>query len=88
MVYRHFINYPSLTVFENIASPLRVQGKPRAEIEQQLAESPPERAFRELTIWRVMVGHKREAHLRGVDQAIRQKRQAGSDPGLFLVCRV
>ena len=27
MVYQQFINYPSLTVYENIASPLRVQGK-------------------------------------------------------------
>ena len=32
MVYQQFINYPSLTVYENIASPLRVQGKPKAEI--------------------------------------------------------
>jgi glycerol transport system ATP-binding protein len=29
MVYQQFINYPSLTVYENIASPLRVQGKPK-----------------------------------------------------------
>jgi glycerol transport system ATP-binding protein len=27
MVYQEFINYPSLTVYENIASPLRVSGK-------------------------------------------------------------
>jgi len=27
MVYQQFINYPSLTVYENIASPLRVRGK-------------------------------------------------------------
>jgi glycerol transport system ATP-binding protein len=27
MVYQDFINYPSLSVYENIASPLRVQGK-------------------------------------------------------------
>ena len=39
MVYQQFINYPSLTVFENIASPLRVQGKPRAEIESRVAEA-------------------------------------------------
>src|SRR3954468_3076562 len=32
MVYQQFINYPSLSVYENIASPLRVQGKPREEI--------------------------------------------------------
>src|SRR6188508_2300247 len=39
MVYQQFINYPSLTVFENIASPLRVQGKPRDEIEKRVAEA-------------------------------------------------
>jgi glycerol transport system ATP-binding protein len=32
MVYQQFINYPSLTVFENIASPLRVAGRPSTEI--------------------------------------------------------
>jgi glycerol transport system ATP-binding protein len=32
MVYQQFINYPSLTVIENIASPLRLAGKPGAEI--------------------------------------------------------
>jgi glycerol transport system ATP-binding protein len=39
MVYQQFINYPSLTVYENIASPLRVQGKPRAEIQKRVAEA-------------------------------------------------
>src|SRR5436305_3189416 len=39
MVYQQFINYPSLTVYENIASPLRVQGKPRAEIEIRVQEA-------------------------------------------------
>jgi glycerol transport system ATP-binding protein len=39
MVYQQFINYPSLTVYENIASPLRVQGKPRGEIEQRVTEA-------------------------------------------------
>ena len=32
MVHQQFINYPSLTVFENIASPLRVARKSAAEI--------------------------------------------------------
>ena len=31
MVYQQFINYPSLTVYENIASPLRV-AKPKSEM--------------------------------------------------------
>ncbi|MCR0982587.1 ABC transporter ATP-binding protein [Roseomonas populi] len=36
MVYQQFINYPSMTVFENIASPLRVARLPRAEIEARV----------------------------------------------------
>jgi glycerol transport system ATP-binding protein len=36
MVYQQFVNYPSLTVFENIASPLRVAGRPKAEIESRV----------------------------------------------------
>jgi glycerol transport system ATP-binding protein len=39
MVYQQFINYPSLSVYENIASPLRVQGKPRKEIERRVMEA-------------------------------------------------
>jgi len=39
MVYQQFINYPAFTVFENIASPLRVQGKPQREIEQRVNEA-------------------------------------------------
>lgn len=39
-VYQQFINYPSLTVFENIASPLRVQGGLRsAEIKRRVRET-------------------------------------------------
>ena len=33
MVYQQFINYPNFTVYENIASPLRVAGMPAGEIE-------------------------------------------------------
>ncbi len=33
MVYQQFINYPSMTVYDNIASPLRLEGKGRAEID-------------------------------------------------------
>ena len=36
MVYQQFVNYPTLSVYENIASPLRVQGLPRAEIEARV----------------------------------------------------
>ena len=36
MVYQQFVNYPSFTVFENIASPLRVQGRPNEEVERRV----------------------------------------------------
>ena len=36
MVYQQFINYPNLTVYENIASPLRVARLPRAEIARRV----------------------------------------------------
>jgi glycerol transport system ATP-binding protein len=39
MVYQQFINYPSFTVYENIASPLRVQGKPRGEIDKRVGDA-------------------------------------------------
>lgn len=41
MVHQQFINYPNLSVYENIASPLRVARLPKAEIDRrvrQLAE--------------------------------------------------
>ena len=37
MVYQQFINYPSLTVRENIASPLRLRGLRGAPLEQRVA---------------------------------------------------
>ncbi|MBL6457248.1 ABC transporter ATP-binding protein [Belnapia sp. T6] len=39
MVYQQFINYPTLSVFENIASPLRVAGLKRVEIEGRVKEA-------------------------------------------------
>lgn len=33
MVYQQFINYPSMTVYDNIASPMRLLGKSAAEID-------------------------------------------------------
>src|ERR1044072_7654721 len=39
MVYQQFINYPSLTVYENIASPLRVQQRPKEEIDRRVQEA-------------------------------------------------
>ena len=39
MVYQQFINYPNFTVFENIASPLRVAGYGRGEIDRRVGEA-------------------------------------------------
>ena len=39
MVYQQFINYPTLTVRQNIASPLKVAGLPRAEIQRRVGEA-------------------------------------------------
>lgn len=38
LVHQFFINYPNLTVYENIASPLRVAGVARKEIERRVGE--------------------------------------------------
>jgi glycerol transport system ATP-binding protein len=38
MVYQQFINYPSLSVYENIASPLRVARTSRPEIDRRVRE--------------------------------------------------
>jgi glycerol transport system ATP-binding protein len=39
MVYQQFINYPSLTAYENIASPLRVAGLKGAEIDARVRDA-------------------------------------------------
>ena len=39
MVYQQFINYPNLTVFENIASPLRLAGASSEEIRKRVHET-------------------------------------------------
>jgi glycerol transport system ATP-binding protein len=39
MVYQQFINYPTLTAYDNIASPLRLQGEPAAEIDAKVKET-------------------------------------------------
>ncbi|WP_413988624.1 ABC transporter ATP-binding protein [Labrys okinawensis] len=39
MVYQQFINYPALSVYENIASPLRVKKRPAAEIDAEVRKA-------------------------------------------------
>lgn len=38
MVYQQFVNYPSMSVYDNIASPLKLQGKSAKEIEAKVGE--------------------------------------------------
>ncbi len=39
MVYQQFINYPALTVYENIASPMRISGKDTATIDREVRKA-------------------------------------------------
>ncbi len=39
MVYQQFINYPSFTVYKNIASPLKIAGYKKAEIDRRVRET-------------------------------------------------
>jgi glycerol transport system ATP-binding protein len=39
MVYQQFVNYPSFTVYDNIASPLRLKGLRRADIDKRVKET-------------------------------------------------
>jgi len=39
LVHQFFINYPHMTVFDNIASPLRVAGIPKSEIQDRVIEA-------------------------------------------------
>jgi len=39
MVYQQFINYPAMSVYENIASPLRVAGAEQGKIDSQVREA-------------------------------------------------
>ncbi|MEH6446934.1 MAG: ABC transporter ATP-binding protein [Oceanospirillaceae bacterium] len=39
MVYQQFINYPNMTVYDNIASPLKLSGTPKSEIKRRVQET-------------------------------------------------
>jgi glycerol transport system ATP-binding protein len=39
MVYQQFINYPSMSVYDNIASPLRLQGRSSEEIDAEVRKT-------------------------------------------------
>ncbi|PYB71168.1 ABC transporter ATP-binding protein [Rhizobium wuzhouense] len=39
MVYQQFINYPAFTVYENIASPMRIAGKDKATVDREVRKA-------------------------------------------------
>ncbi len=39
MVYQQFVNYPSMNIFDNIASPLKLGGMAKAEIDRRVRET-------------------------------------------------
>ncbi len=39
MVYQQFINYPAMSVYDNIASPLKIMGRDKAEIDRRVRET-------------------------------------------------
>jgi len=39
MVYQQFINYPGMSVYDNIASPLQIMGRSKAEIDRAVRET-------------------------------------------------
>ena len=87
MVYQQFINYPAMTVYENIASPLRVAGKAEAEIDARGAQgrraaaadalSRPHAAQplrRPAAAHRARPRHRQECRPRAARRAARQSR--------------
>ena len=77
MVYQQFINYPAMTVYENIASPLRVAGADRAQTTAVFAVLPRFSSLR--PIWTASaqpLGWPAAAH--GARKGYRQERRIGA----------
>ncbi|MEM6971170.1 MAG: ABC transporter ATP-binding protein [Pseudomonadota bacterium] len=79
MVYQQFINYPSMTVFENIASPLRLQGIGKDEIKRGVGEAA------ELMKLTPMLGRKPLELSGGQQQRCALARALVKDAGLVLL---
>lgn len=79
MVYQQFINYPSLSVYENIASPLKIQGVNRKEIKRRVYETA------ELLQLVPMLGRKPLELSGGQQQRCALARALVKDAGLVLL---
>src|SRR6056297_2780354 len=79
MVYQQFINYPSMSVYDNIASPLRLMGKPKAEIDAAVMKTA------ELMKLTPMLGRKPLELSGGQQQRCALARALVKDAGLVLL---
>ncbi len=79
MVYQQFINYPAMTVYDNIASPMRLLGKPRDEIDRAVRETA------ELMKLTPMLGRKPLELSGGQQQRCALARALVKDAGLVLL---
>ena len=79
MVYQQFINYPNWTVFENIASPLRVAKVPEAEIKSRVGR------MAELLKLSAMLDRRPSELSGGQQQRTAMARALVKDSGLLLL---
>jgi glycerol transport system ATP-binding protein len=79
MVYQQFINYPSMTVYDNIASPLKLMGVSRVDIDRRVKEAA---ALMQLT---QLLGRKPLELSGGQQQRCALARALVKDAGLVLL---
>ncbi|MEM9205324.1 MAG: ABC transporter ATP-binding protein [Pseudomonadota bacterium] len=79
MVYQQFINYPNFSVYENIASPLRVAGLPDSEIKSRVER------FADLLKLTPMLGRKPAELSGGQQQRTAMARALVKDSDLVLL---
>lgn len=79
MVYQQFVNYPAMTVYDNIASPLRLQKKSTAEIDAKVQE------MAELLQLKSILNSKPNQISGGQQQRCAMARALAKDVGLVLM---
>ncbi len=79
MVYQQFVNYPSMTVYDNIASPLKIQKKSSSEIDAKVKE------MAELLQLTSVIDRKPNEISGGQQQRCAMARALAKDVGLVLM---
>ncbi len=78
MVYQQFINYPAFTVYENIASPMRVAGADKATIDREVRKAAELLKLTPYPRPHAAQSVRRPAAAHGAGTRHRQECQAGS----------